>query len=166
MTILGISIGTTRTGVCVIKDDVLLDRHIHSYLQPWSNTKLRIITNRYKQHIVEHNVSAIIVKIPPLKKHTKPITLIIKRLEKLAKKYNCEFDLITKREMKDRTGIHSTDELIRYAELCHPELEAMFEKSVATDHLYFKKLYEAIVVAHIFQKRLQLKAQQMASTTE
>jgi RNase H-fold protein (predicted Holliday junction resolvase) len=162
MTILGISIGTTRTGVAVLKDGVLLDRHIHNYQATWSDIKLRIITSRYKQYILKRNVTAIIVKIPPLKKHTKSITRILKRIEALAEEYHCEFDLVTKRELKDVTGMRSTSDLIEFARRLYPELIAMYEKGKANDHSYYRKLYEAILAAHIFQERQRIRAERMA----
>ncbi|WP_419788825.1 hypothetical protein HDF24_11325 [Mucilaginibacter sp. X4EP1] len=166
MTILGISVGTTRTGVCVLKDEILLDRHIHSYPAAWSDNKLRIIANRYRQYVLKHNVTAIIVKIPRLKNHTKAISQLLKRIEALATEYHCEFDLITKSELKDVTGMRSTSELIEYARQLYPELVAMYDKGKANDHSYYQKLYEAILSAHIFQERQRVRAQRLAQTTE
>jgi RNase H-fold protein (predicted Holliday junction resolvase) len=165
MTILGISVGTTRTGVCVLKNGILLDRHIHNYQATWSDNKLRIVTERYKRYILKRNVTAIIVKIPPLKKHTKAITKIIKRVEALAKEYSCEFDLVTKTEIKHITAMRSTNELIEYARRLYPELIAMYEKGKANDHSYYQKLYEAILAAHIYQERQRVRAEQLAHTT-
>jgi len=163
MTILGISIGTTRTGVCILNDDVLLDRHIHNYRSAWSDHKLRVIINRYKQYILKNNVSAIIIKIPPLKKHTKPITQILKRLEALAKEYYIDFDFITKSEIKHVINVRSTTELIKYTTLLYPELEAVYDNGTQKDS-YYKKLYEAVLCAHIFKERQKVRAQQQAST--
>jgi RNase H-fold protein (predicted Holliday junction resolvase) len=166
MTILGISIGTTRTGVCVLKDGTLLDRYVHSYHYQWSDHKLRIIVNRYKRYILKHNVTAIIVKVPPLKKHTPAIARILKRLEALAKDYDCEFDLTTKSELKHSLHARSTNELILLARHAYPELAPLFEKGAANDHRYYKKLYEAVAAAHFFQGRLLIRAEQIARTTE
>ena len=166
MTILGISVGTTRTGVCVLKDGTLLDRHIHSYHSAWSDHKLRVIMNQYKRHILKRNVTAIIVKIPPLKKHTPAISRILKRLEALAREYGCEFDLVTKSELKQSLHVRSTSELILYVRQLYPELRALFEKGAANnDHGYYTKLYEAVAAAYFFEKRLQMRPEQ-ANTTE
>lgn len=120
MTILGISVGTSRTGVCILKDGLLLDREVRNYLSAWSEAKLRIIVNRYRQYIRKPGVTAIMVKIPPLRKHTKPIARLLKSIEKLARENDCLFDLITKKELKHRTGTRSTDELIDYARRLYP----------------------------------------------
>lgn len=157
MTILGISIGTTRTGVCVMRDGVLLDRQMHNYYTVWSETKLRIILNRYKHYILKRKVQAIIVKIPPPRKHTKAITLLLKRVEALAKEHHCSFDLITKKEIAHALNLHSSTALNEYARLLYPELIFCYEKGADNDHKYYKKVFEAVLSAHIFEKRQQLK---------
>jgi RNase H-fold protein (predicted Holliday junction resolvase) len=166
MTILGISVGTSRTGVCILKDGVLLDREVHSYLRAWSDAKLRIIVNRYRQYVKKHGVTAIMVKIPPLRKHTKPITRLLKSIESLAREHDCLLDLITKKELKHRTGAHSTGELIDYARRLYPELSPLFEKGVPTEYMYYKKLFEAVLAAHVFSDMQRERAARMGTTTE
>lgn len=166
MTILGISIGTTRTGVCVLKDGQLLDREVHNYLRSWSEAKQRIIVNRYRQYIKRHGVTAIMVKIPPLRRHTKPITRLLKDIESLAREHDCLFDLITKKELKHRTSTRSTGELIDYARRLYPELSPLFEKGVPTEYMYYKKLFEAVLAAHVFNEMQQARAARMGTTTE
>jgi len=155
MTILGISIGTTRTGVCILRNGVLLDRQIHSYHDVWSDNKLRIIINRYKRYVRKWHVQAIIVKVPPPRKHTKAIAQILKRLETLAKEHGCSFDLITKREIKETLGLHSSTALNECARLLYPGLNFVYEKGEANDHSYYKKLFEAVLAAHVFWERIK-----------
>ena len=163
MTVLGISLGTSRTGVCVLKDDILFDRHVHSYHDVWSATKLRAIINRYRQYVTKHNVTAIMVKIPPLDTHSKPLTRMVKHLERLAKRHDCMFDLITKGELKDFTGTRSTSGLIECTRRLYPELSPLFEKGKQS---YYKKLFEAVLSAHIFKERQRKRALRLAPTTE
>jgi len=155
MTILGISIGTTRTGISVLRDGILLDRQIHSYDEPWSDNKLRIIINRYKRYVRKRNVQAIIVKVPPTKKHTKAIKQIIKRLEILAKQQKCSFDLITKNEIQHQLHLHSTIALTECARLFYPELNGIYQKGELNEHRYYKKLFEAVLAAHIYWERVR-----------
>jgi len=166
MTVLGISIGTSRTGVCVLQDEILQDRHIHDYPTTWSDTKLRIILNRYRQYLHKYQVDAVIVKIPPAQRHTKALLRLIRRIEALSKEYYCEFDLITKSEIKGTLHLRSTDEMIRYAIVLYPELSALYEKGIATNHSFYKKLYEAVLAAYIYQKRQKARATQIANTKE
>ena len=166
MIIFGISIGTTKTGVCVLQDEVLLDRHIHLFHHPWSDTKLRIIINRYRQYLQKYPITAIVVKIPPVEKHTKAMARILKRIEGLAKEYYCEFDLTTKSELKGVTCTRSTEELIEYTKRLYPELMALHERDVNTKYSYYKKMYEAILSAHIYQERQRVKALQIERSKE
>ena len=145
MTVLGISIGTSRIGVCVLQDDTVLDRRVHNFPTTWSDTKLRIILNRYKQYLHKYQVNAVVVKIPPVQRHTKALLRLIRRVEAMAKEYYCEFDLITKNEIKHTLNLRSTDEIIRYAKVLYPEFSALYEKGIATNHSFYKKLYEAVL---------------------
>jgi hypothetical protein len=158
MTILGISVGTSRTGVCVLRDGVLVDRQIHNYQAVWSDNKLRIIINSYKRYVRKRQVQAIVVKVPPPKKHSKAVTQILKRLEALAKEHGCSFDLITKSDIQHALGLHSTTALNECARLFYPELVFVYEKGSANDHSYYKKLFEAVLAAHIYQERLHARA--------
>jgi RNase H-fold protein (predicted Holliday junction resolvase) len=155
MTILAISIGTLRTGVCVLEGHEILDRQMHSYPNEWSATKLQIIIQRYREYIVEYNVNAIIVKIPPLASYNQSIRQIIRQIIKLAKKYHCEYDFITKSEMKHITQLKHTSSLIEYVLILHPELSPLYMKGINTGHRDYKKLYEAVLSAHIYQERLK-----------
>jgi RNase H-fold protein (predicted Holliday junction resolvase) len=153
MTVLGISIGTSRTGVCILKDGILLDRQVHDYPTLWSDNKLRIILNRYRRYLHKYPVTDIIIKIPPTRRHTGPLQRLIRRTEALAKEYNCEFDLITKDELKQPYSLRSTEEIIKFTRLLYPELNAYYEKGIASNHIYHKKLYEAVLAAHIYNER-------------
>jgi RNase H-fold protein (predicted Holliday junction resolvase) len=166
MTVLGISIGTSRTGVCVLHNDTLLDRHIHDYPTLWSDTKLRIILNRYRQYLHKHKIDAVVVKIPAIHRHTKPLLRLIRRVEALAKEYNCEFDLITKSEIKHTLSLRSTNEIVKFSSMLYPELSALYEKGIATNHSFNKKVYEAVLAAHIYKERQRVRARQIAHTKE
>ena len=158
MTVLGISIGTSRIGVCILQDDVLLDRHVHDYPTLWSDTKLRMILSRYRQYLHKYQVNAVIVKVPPVQRHTKALLRLIRRTEALAKEYYSEFDLITKSEIKHTLNLRSTNEIIKYAAVLYPQLSALYRKGIRTNHSYYKKLYEAVLAAHIYKERQNAKA--------
>ncbi|QTE35873.1 hypothetical protein J3L18_22375 [Mucilaginibacter gossypii] len=168
MTIIGISLGSSRTAVCVLKDGLLLEDelHMHSFDAQWSEKKLRTIINTYKRYLHRNNVQAIMVKIPPLRKHSKAITQLLKRLDILAKEYDCKFDLITKSELKHVNHLRSTNEIIDFTKRLYPELTEIFEKGIDNDHRYYKKLYEAILGAHTYQEWQRIKALRIADTSK
>jgi len=166
MTILGISVGTTRTGVCVLKDGVLQDRRVHDYKTMWSDGKLHAILKDYRHYILKHNVTAIILKIPPLNNHTPAVRRLLRRLEALAREYSIMFDLITKTELKSFTGARSTDELIDYTRRLYPELNVLYDKGISNHHNYNKKLFEAVLSAHVFQEKQRIRALQIERATQ
>lgn len=150
MTILGISIGTTQTGVCVLKESELINWQIHEFKHEWSEAKLYRIIQQYKRYIARHNVNAIMVKIPPTSSVSKPLAQIQKRLVVLAKKHNCKIDFILKSEIKDRLILENTEEIIQLAVRKYPVLQSIYEKGSQNNHSYYRKFYEAILGAHIY----------------
>ncbi len=152
MTILGISIGTTQTGVCVLKDGELIDWQIHEFKHVWTENKLRIIIQQYKRYIVRHNVNAVMVKIPQLNKESKGLRSIRNKLVALSKKHNFKIDFILKSEIKERLILNNTNEIIELAKRLYPALEHVYKKGVHNSHSYYKKLYEAILGAYLYKQ--------------
>ncbi|MGY3214773.1 hypothetical protein [Mucilaginibacter sp. HD30] len=157
MTVLGISIGTARTGIAVLEDGKILERQAHVYQTTWTENKLRAITDKYREHVRQHNVTAIMVKIPPLSRHSKAVSRLLRGIEAIAKDTYCDFDLITKNEIKDRLCLKSTEEMITYAPMLYPELLPLYKQGLATGHNHYKKIYEAVLAAHIYAQRQKLK---------
>jgi RNase H-fold protein (predicted Holliday junction resolvase) len=150
MTILGISIGTTQTGVCVLKKGVLLDWQIHAFKHAWSKHKLHRIIQQYRRYIVKHNVNAIMVKVPQLTKDSKELASIRTKLVILAKEHNCAIDFILKSEIKERLTLQNTTEIVELARREYPVLEPVYKKGVHNKHSYYQKLYEAVLGAHLY----------------
>jgi RNase H-fold protein (predicted Holliday junction resolvase) len=157
MIIFGISIGTTRTGVAILKDGALQCAEIHRFMTPWSDEKLAKIINQYRQYIEKYKPTAIMVKVPPSSKHNGAIKAVMAKIELLAEEYNCALDFITKSELKDRTGMRTTAELIEWTKRLYPDLAALYEKGQSNDHNYYKKLYEAVLSAHVYQQMQSLR---------
>jgi len=158
MTIFGISVGTDRCGICILQDGVLLDIQVHSFQTLWSEEKSHKIIKRLRYYLHAYPIHAIILKVPPLKQHTPAITKLLRKIERLANEYYCEFDLITKTELKGYSLMRKNSELIKYTKLLYPDLTAIYEKGAATGHGYYKKIYEAVLAAHIYQERKRLKS--------
>jgi len=151
MTILGISIGTRDTGVCIMENEVLINWHIHVFKHSWSKHKLHLIIQQYKRYIVKHNVNAIMVKMPQLNKDSKELASIRNKLVILAKEYNCSIDFILKSEIKNRLVLQNTNEIIEIAVRYYPVLEHVHKKGIPNKHSYYKKLYEAVLGAHLYR---------------
>jgi hypothetical protein len=167
MTIFGISIGTSRTGVCVLQDGKLVEAHVHDYPAPWSDKKLKKILNRYRQYLQRYPVTDVIVKIPSKSGLSNEVRRLMRRTEALAAEYYCKYDLTTKIEIKGTLLLRSTDEVIRYAREAYPQqLTAIYSKGIATNHAFHRKLYEAVLAADIYQERRRVRKQQMENTKE
>ncbi|WP_439695181.1 hypothetical protein ACFGVS_19120 [Mucilaginibacter sp. AW1-7] len=165
MTIFGISIGTSRTGVCILQDGKLIEMHVHDYPALWSDKKLKKILNRYRQYLKRYPVTDVIVKIPSKSGLSKEVRRLMRRTEALAKEYYCTFDLTTKIEIKGTLLLRSTDEMVRFAREAYPQqLAALYSKGVATNHSYHRKLYEAVLAAHIYEERQRVRKLQKENT--
>ena len=153
MICLGISIGTTRTGVCVIKDGTLRERRVHTYPHTFTDNKARIITNKYRHYIDKYRVTDIAVKIPAQAKQTKAVKLLLHRIKKLAEECGCEFDLTNMFEMKSLTDTYTSEETIRYITEKYPELKLIYDKDRERDFKHSKKIFEAVLVAYLHRER-------------
>jgi hypothetical protein len=156
MTILGISVGTVRTGICVLKDGELHDGEYRVYKNqgPVSEKKLDAIAKAYRQYLRKYPITAVMVKIPPLSRQSDAIRSIIKRIEALAREFGCELDLITKTELKEANSLRSTEEIIDFARRLFPELDPLFQRGLKNGHSYYRKVYEAVLAAHTLDRWL------------
>jgi hypothetical protein len=151
-------VGTARTGIAVLRDGRLIDRGIHNYPDAWSGTKLHVILSRYERYVVRRGVDAIVVKVPPLRKHTPRLTAIIEGIGALAAKHRCTFDIATKSEIKRDLGLRSTAQLIGHVRGLYPEVAAQYDRGRKNAHEYYARLYEAIICARLYGDRQQLLA--------
>jgi hypothetical protein len=62
--------------------------------------------------------------------------------------------------------MHTTDELIEYTKRLYLELFALHEMGIANGHSYYKKRYEAILSAHVYQERQRVKELQLEQAKE
>lgn len=143
-----------RTGVCVMEGFGLADWQVHTYRHAWSEYKLRLILNRYRRYILRYGATAVIVKIPPRHKQTRAVLQLMRRIEQLARRHGCDFDLTTKDELKHRTGTRSTAEMIGHVKRLYPELGHLSEGSNG-DYNDHRKLFEAVMSAHLYSRWAQ-----------
>ncbi|MBD1363473.1 hypothetical protein IDJ77_06600 [Mucilaginibacter sp. ZT4R22] len=157
MIILGISLGTSRTGICILDNEKILAKNVHDYPVPWSDTKLRAILSNFRSYFKRYAIIGVIVKVPPPSRHTPALKRLMRRIEALARDHYCEVDFITKAEIKGTYVLQSTDEIIQFATKMHPELLELYQRGIKSNHKFHKKLYEAVLAAHIFYNRLKVK---------
>ncbi len=160
MICLGISIGSTRTGVCVTKNGVLVERRMHKYPHTFTDNKARIITKKYRHYIDKYQVTDIVVKIPSRTHQTKAVKLLLHRITTVAEEYRCHFDLTNTFEMKSVTNTHSAEELIHYIIDKYPELSVVYDKDTQIGNNRYKKVFEAVLAAWLHRERRMRKQAQ------
>ncbi|QEC77382.1 hypothetical protein [Mucilaginibacter ginsenosidivorax] len=125
-------------------------------MSPWSDEKLIKIINSYREYVVKYSPQAIVVKVPPVVHHSPEIKIIMAEIGLLAKKHGCEFDFITKDELKEATNTDNTQSLIERTVLLYPELNEVFERGPKS-YLYYQRLYEAVLSARIYEEWARIK---------
>jgi hypothetical protein len=166
MTIFGISIGTSRTGICILQDGKLVYAHVHDYPTPWTDTKLRIILNQYRQYFHLYQITDVMIKIPHPSRRTKHIHQLIRRIEAMIKEYYCSHDLTTKTEIKEVFALRSSEEIPDFATRLYPKLSGLYDKGKTSNHRFYRKLYEAVLAAYMYQERIRIRKLKIENTNE
>lgn len=147
--VLGISIGTRKTGVAVLKGNELVEWETHLFAGWWSEAKERAILARYEKYIVRNQITAIAIKIPPVILSNSPLEVVLQKVQALAAQYGCKTMLITKEELKRRTQLRNMDSLLEYAVLQYPILRPNYIKEKESITHYHQKMFEAVVAAQL-----------------
>lgn len=166
MIIFGISIGTSRTGVCIVQDGKLIYAHVHDFRGPWSDNKQRIILNTYRKYFRQYAITDVMIKIPYGPECSKQVQRLRHRVEKMAAEYYCPFDFTTKSEIKGTFVLKSTEEIVKFATRMYPQLSALYEKGIATKHSFYIKLYEAVLAAAVYEQKYKARQKRKEITTE
>jgi RNase H-fold protein (predicted Holliday junction resolvase) len=147
MRVLGISLGTTTSGVAVISGGQLICWHIHSFRDRWSADKATAIAARYERYVTQYRPRIIVVKIPPLYHHTESIKQLLKKLAVLFQYHGCMVEYTTKEAVKADI-IKNNKELMKHATELYPILRPEYESALAGKNRYHAKLFDAVMAAH------------------
>jgi RNase H-fold protein (predicted Holliday junction resolvase) len=155
--ILGISLNTRIIGMAILQKATLVEYHIKLFKEGWSTQKLeQLLTCIHKyanDYAIEH-----IACVTPLSHHQTPQTKQV--IEKL--KDTCE-------EKRLPLYFYSAEELCKLGEvsrakkkalmqalcLLYPELTLAGKKELRNRKRYYAKLFEAVGVATLHEKKLQ-----------
>lgn len=149
MRVLGISLGTTTSGVAVISGGELIHWHIHSFRDRWSAAKAAAIATRFERYVVQHNPRIIVIKIPPPHHHSTAIKQLLKKVATVLQYQGCMVEYKTKEEVKSvEMKINNHHQLMNYALERYPILLPEYEKAVAGKNHYHAKLFDAVMAAH------------------
>jgi hypothetical protein len=150
MLILGISLGTTTTGVAVLSDGELIFWHTHSFRDKWSDDKAALIASCYEEYVTQYEPTIVMVKVPPVYHHSTALKQLLEKLKSLFTYHCCMVEYKTKEEVKAAIipVINNHDELMRHTSELYPILQPEYAQAVAGKNNYHAKLFDAVMVAH------------------
>lgn len=151
--ILGISIGTSTIGLAFIKDKILIDWQMKSFVGAWSRYKMRIIELTIERYVERHKINEIAVKVPEELRSSKNIGQLIRIIKKEFTGKQIPVCLYTIMEIKTEYGVRNKMELMECFLEKYPELKFVFEKQKQSKNKYHIKIFEAVAVAEITSKQ-------------
>jgi len=154
MAILGVSLGTTTVGIALVGDNRLLHAQTHSFRDPWSDQKADAIVAKLAKHIWRYHVRFVVIKLPPKSHQPSTIIALIRKLTILCEYHGCMVSTCTKEELK-RHIPHARNhhDLMRFAIEQYPVVIPEFTRATKQKNRYHHKLFEAIVAAHLANKK-------------
>jgi hypothetical protein len=154
MPILGISIGTRRNGIAVIDTGELKEAQIHTFNERWSKWKLAAIVSIFRRYMQQYNIEQVIIKSPKQSHYSLALKHLIAAVDAYVKSKGClveymDFSQIKQHEPDIRNKLHLRELVVsRY-----PVLKREFIKDSRNRQPYYVKLFEAVVVADITDRK-------------
>jgi hypothetical protein len=150
MVVLGISIGTRRNGIAVIKKEQLEIAQIHSLNERWSKSKIAAIVSQYDKYVRQFEVSKIIIKVPKPSHFSLALKQLLKAVDTYVKKQGCLVQYITIKDIKTaQPSIRVRRDLRTFVVDKYPVLIHEMNKDIKNRQPYYMKLFEAVVIADI-----------------
>ena len=150
---LGISIGSRLCGSAVLNRFELIEWRTHTLRANCTERKAKVICRAIEEYIVMYDIKTVSVKIPPYRTHSAGITLLLARLLELLKHHDCTVQVHTKHAiLKAVPEVRHPNELIRYVTSKYSMLIPEQTNELANKRPYHRKMFEAVLVAHITAK--------------
>lgn len=156
MAILGISTNTRLLGLAIIDKGKLVHSAMHLYKGPWSLTKANRIVTSLKPCVRQYCIKRVVLSIPlphyqtvAFQKLLKVLTRYFERVQipVLSTKSEALYNLIPSTETKSKKAFMQS--IVAY----YPELTTCYNKEVRNKKRYYIKLFEAIGVLLLEEKR-------------
>lgn len=149
MVVLGISLGTSTTGIAVLSSGELIFWHTHSFREKWSDKKAAQIASRYEYYLVQYQPKVVIVKVPPLHHHSTAIKQLIDKIKPLFEYHGCMVEYRTKEEVKTEIPeVNNHSQLMWHVTEQYPILQPEYERALAGKQHYHAKIFDAVIAAH------------------
>jgi len=154
MVILGISLGTTTVGIAVMNENELVTYNTHSFRAIWSECKAEAIIARLLEYIIRYRVQVVAIKLPPETHQPVTVTHLFHQLREQCTYHGCMVQTCTKAQLKrSLPGVSNTSDLMRYVAQHHPALVPQYEQSLKRKNQYHKRIFEAVIAAHMYDKK-------------
>lgn len=150
--VLGISLGTRRLGIAIVRNDRLIHFQIQTFPGIWSDKKLRYILSAISGHVQRHTIGGIVVKIPDTLPTSKAFNQLIGSLNILSEDMRVKTRYYTLSDLKiAHAGAEKTSRkwLIESIVKQHPELLPEYHKEHRNKEAYYYKMFEAVLCAHM-----------------
>lgn len=149
--ILGLSIGTRKIGIVVLKGKELIEWETHLFAGWWSEAKGNAILARYEKYVVRNAITNIAIKVPPVIPPGSALEYILQEVQALADRYRCKTMLYTREDLKQHSHLHHSNSLLEYAVLQYPMLRPEYVREKESKTQYHQKMFEAVVAAELFR---------------
>jgi hypothetical protein len=154
MPILGISIGTRRNGIAIIVTGELKEAQIHTFNERWSKWKLAAIVAIFARYIQQYHIEQVVIKPPKYSHYSLSLKHLLKAVDAYVKSKGCLVEYMNLPQIKQhepeiRTKLHLRELVVsRY-----PILKQEFIKDSRNRQPYYVKLFEAVMVADITDRK-------------
>ncbi len=154
MMVLGISLGTSTTGIAVLDGGELISWQTHSFRDTWSDDKAALIAARYEQYIIRYRPQLVMVKIPPVYHHSDALKLLLTKVKALFEYHGCIVEYKTKEEVKTLLPeVNNHRQLMKHAIELYPILLPEYTQALASKNQYHSKLFDAVIVANLYKSK-------------
>jgi len=156
--VLGVSIGTQKIGLAVIKENRLLVKKVSTFNSKWNNKKLSNIIRAIDRTRWRNGVTAVSIKVPPSSHYTAGLKALIREIKRYYTDKNIPFHVCTIKELKSH-GINeqrrNKRQLVHDMAEQYPDLRPKAEKELNSRIAYYTKMFEAIAAAELLQSTIK-----------
>lgn len=154
MVILGISIGTRNSGIAILDNGRLVAWNTLSFRNVWSEKKANSIVAKYDRYVKKHQVTVVVLKMPPFTHQTAAILTLIKKIQELIVFHGCMVEYKTKAEIKQELPeVRNTNDIMSHVSTIYPVLTEEYTQELTNRNRYHAKMFEAVIVAHLCKAR-------------
>lgn len=154
MVILGISLGTTTAGIAIMDEKELVHWQTHSFRAVWSDRKADGIVARLGSYLTRYRVQVVVVKLPPKSHQPYSVSQLLKKVVELCSYHGCMVQTTTKKELKAKiAGAKNHSDIMSFAIFHYPIITHQYQRALSRKNHYHKKLFEAVVAAHLCDKK-------------